>query len=50
MQELDSVYYQDITIDSLMAFVREDYFYNMSIITTDSVKNETGSQFFLDLN
>jgi hypothetical protein len=50
MSELDIIYYQDTTMDSMMSFVREDYFFNTSLITTDSTLNETGSQFFIDQN
>jgi hypothetical protein len=49
LQDLDTTYFQDINIDSLMTFVREDYMYNQSVSTTDSF-NQTGSEYFLEKN
>jgi hypothetical protein len=44
---LDTIYFQDITLDSLMAFVREDYFYNISIPSEDN-SFRTGTDVFLE--
>jgi cytochrome bd-type quinol oxidase subunit 1 len=45
--DLDTIYFQDITLDSLMAFVREDYFFNYSIPSED-LHTMSGTEVFLE--
>ena len=45
--DLDTIYFQDITLDSLMAFVREDYFFNTSIHSGENPM-VSGTEVFLE--
>jgi hypothetical protein len=45
--DLDTIYFQDITLDSMMAFVREDYFFSASIPSED-LNIMSGTEVFLD--
>lgn len=47
LMDLDTIYFQDITLDSLMAFVREDYFFNSSIPSED-LHIMSGTEVFLE--